>query len=327
MSVFKPTSRHLREVLIFCFHLKKTAAEVHRMLSRTYGEATLSERTCHDWLQCFMSSNFDVEDRRFWCRWPSWRWKRENFRRYRIGGITCWRIVPNVRGIDRIIGSDSTSHFETPQSHGNDSEARKLGSVRVETEGCWTAFLCLWTATSKIKIRRVFYIALWPPTKNGSTTIIPSAKNHGECPDMPPRRRSDWIFMVPRLCSAETEWNHHRRSVSSPIDAFKPSIEEETATVLRVTTKLSSSMKMLGHISQDWSRHTWERWNRRSYHTHRTLQTLLLPTAICFDRWHTAWLISISTLIKMSKRGSPQNTHRLFEIVSDNGQKDGKSSG
>ena len=48
--------------------------------------------------------------------------------------ITCWRLVPNARRIGRIIGSDSTSHFETPQSHENGSEASKLGSVRVEAE-------------------------------------------------------------------------------------------------------------------------------------------------------------------------------------------------
>ena len=36
----------------------------------------------------------------------------------------------------KIIGGDSTSHFETPQSHGNDSEARKLGPVRFEAERC-----------------------------------------------------------------------------------------------------------------------------------------------------------------------------------------------
>ena len=38
--------------------------------------------------------------------------------------------------------------------------------------------------------------------ENGSTTIIPSGKNYGECPDMPSRRRPDRIFTVPRLCSA-----------------------------------------------------------------------------------------------------------------------------
>ena len=39
------------------------AAEVHRMLSCTYGEAALSERTCGEWFQIFISGNFDVEDR------------------------------------------------------------------------------------------------------------------------------------------------------------------------------------------------------------------------------------------------------------------------
>ena len=64
MSVFEPDSRNLREVLIFCFHLKKTAAEAHRMLSSTYSEAALSERTCREWFQRFKNGDFDVEDRK-----------------------------------------------------------------------------------------------------------------------------------------------------------------------------------------------------------------------------------------------------------------------
>ena len=54
----------------------------------------------------------------------------------------------------------------------------------------------------KDRIRRDSYIALWPATKTGSTTIIPSVENHGERPGMPPHRRPDRIFAVPRLCSA-----------------------------------------------------------------------------------------------------------------------------
>ncbi|GFU85837.1 mariner Mos1 transposase [Trichonephila clavipes] len=46
MSAYEANSRHLREVLIFCFNMKKSAAEAHRMLSNTYGEAANSERTC-----------------------------------------------------------------------------------------------------------------------------------------------------------------------------------------------------------------------------------------------------------------------------------------
>ena len=63
MSVFEPDSRHVREALIFCFHSKKTVAEARRMLSSTYGEAALNERTCREWFQRFWSGDFDVENR------------------------------------------------------------------------------------------------------------------------------------------------------------------------------------------------------------------------------------------------------------------------
>ncbi|EGI60747.1 Mariner Mos1 transposase [Acromyrmex echinatior] len=61
MSVYKPNFRHLREVLIFCFNMKKSAAEVHPMLSNTYGEAAISKRTCREWFQRFKNGDFDVE--------------------------------------------------------------------------------------------------------------------------------------------------------------------------------------------------------------------------------------------------------------------------
>ncbi|KAG5334401.1 NSE3 protein, partial [Acromyrmex charruanus] len=57
MSVYEPNSRHLREVLIFCFNMKKSAAEAHRMLSNTYCEAAISERTCREWFQRFKNGD------------------------------------------------------------------------------------------------------------------------------------------------------------------------------------------------------------------------------------------------------------------------------
>ena len=44
MSSFEPNKRHLRELLIYSFNLKKSAAEAHRLLVETYDEAALSER-------------------------------------------------------------------------------------------------------------------------------------------------------------------------------------------------------------------------------------------------------------------------------------------
>ena len=62
MSTFKSHKRHLREVLIFCFKWKKTAAEVHRMLVEVYGSAP-SDKICREWFRRFKSSDFDVEDK------------------------------------------------------------------------------------------------------------------------------------------------------------------------------------------------------------------------------------------------------------------------
>ena len=53
MSSFKPNKHHLRELLIYFFNLKKSAAETHRLLVEAYGEAALSERSCREWFQKF----------------------------------------------------------------------------------------------------------------------------------------------------------------------------------------------------------------------------------------------------------------------------------
>ena len=157
----------------------------------TYGEPALSERTC-EWFQRFKSGDFYVEGRHG-------GGKKKIFEDSELVALLA-EDAPNRNWIDRIIGSNSTSHFETRQSHGNNSEARKLGSIRVEAERCSTASLLV-NNCLKNRIGRGFNISLWPVTKNGSTTIIPSAVNHGECPDMPPRRLPDRIFTIPRLCS------------------------------------------------------------------------------------------------------------------------------
>ena len=71
MSVYKPNSRHL-QVLIFYFNMKKSAAEAHRMLSNTYGEAAISERTCREF-QRFKNGDFDVQDHALYLVGPARR--------------------------------------------------------------------------------------------------------------------------------------------------------------------------------------------------------------------------------------------------------------
>jgi len=60
---FEPNKRHLQELLIYFFNLKKSAVEAHRLLVEAYGDAALSERSCREWFQKFKNSEFDVEDR------------------------------------------------------------------------------------------------------------------------------------------------------------------------------------------------------------------------------------------------------------------------
>ena len=49
--------------MIYFFNLKKSAAEAHRLLVETYGEAALSERSCRECFQKFKNGEFDIEDK------------------------------------------------------------------------------------------------------------------------------------------------------------------------------------------------------------------------------------------------------------------------
>ena len=137
-------------------------------------------------------------------------------------------IMQGQRKIIRIIGCDSTNCFED-------------------------------------RIGRGFYIASWPATENGSTAIIQSAENHGECPDMPPRRQPDRIFMVPRLCSEfggtsstwhiMSCWNRVKLSQGIGIEGnwciWAEHWKRNGHNTKRDTIKLSSSMTILGHMLAD----------------------------------------------------------------------------
>ncbi|KYN01123.1 hypothetical protein ALC62_08078 [Cyphomyrmex costatus] len=45
MSSFEKNKRHLRELLIYFYNLKKSAAEAHRLLVKSYDEAALRLRS------------------------------------------------------------------------------------------------------------------------------------------------------------------------------------------------------------------------------------------------------------------------------------------
>ena len=71
MSSFLPEKDHIREALFFCFNLKKSSAESHRMLMEAYGDSALSETTCRDWFRRFKDCNFNLSDQTGDAEFPS----------------------------------------------------------------------------------------------------------------------------------------------------------------------------------------------------------------------------------------------------------------
>lgn len=61
-SNFVPENYHLRTALIFCYHLKKSAAESHRMLVEAYGKHALGKSQCFEWFKKFKNGHFDVRN-------------------------------------------------------------------------------------------------------------------------------------------------------------------------------------------------------------------------------------------------------------------------
>ena len=63
MSNFVLTKQHLREVLIFCFNWKKSAAKAHRMLVEVYGDIAQTDKSCREWFRRFKDEDFNVEEK------------------------------------------------------------------------------------------------------------------------------------------------------------------------------------------------------------------------------------------------------------------------
>jgi len=57
-----PRNYDLQTALIFCYHLKKTAAESHQMLVKAYGEHALDKSQYFEWFKKFKSGDFDVRN-------------------------------------------------------------------------------------------------------------------------------------------------------------------------------------------------------------------------------------------------------------------------
>lgn len=59
----EPSKEHIRHSLLFCFNLKKSAAETYKMFCQAYGENIISISMCKNWFRQFKSGDFDVSDK------------------------------------------------------------------------------------------------------------------------------------------------------------------------------------------------------------------------------------------------------------------------
>ena len=231
--------------MIYLFRPPLTAKAIYRKTAEakspnTYGEAAISERTCCEWFQRFKNGDFDVEDRHSGGR-------EKVFEDAELEALLEQDSCQTQEELARSLG-DSTSHIKTPQSHGNDSEARKLDAVRIEAERCWMAFVCLWTAAWKAKKGFLHRIVTgeekWVHYDNPKRRKSWGFPGHAFTSTAKPNIHGskvmlciwwDQLDVVMRLWTVKTDWNNHRRSVSNAIDAFEPSIERQTAAIQRET--------------------------------------------------------------------------------------------
>ena len=192
LSSFLLKKKHMRKALFFCFNLKKSTAESHRMLVEAYGDNALSETTCRDWFRRFNDDNFDLSDRKHENRLK----KIENCCR-----LFWTRTIPN-----RKMFTEQLVFFKQPFPYGY----MPWGRFKRSENGCrmnWTigrwsdakthAKFCL---PDKKESRSC--IGLWQVIKSGSIFRILNARNLGLIPSNHQYLPHDQIASDGRRCCA-----------------------------------------------------------------------------------------------------------------------------
>ncbi|QQP41422.1 Transposase [Caligus rogercresseyi] len=106
MSSFVPTNYDLRTALLFCFHLKKTATESHRILLEAFGEHALGKTQCFEVFKRFKSGDFDTTE--MLCVW--WDQKGVIYYRLKPGEtVNTQRYRQQMTDLDRNTNQDNTS--------------------------------------------------------------------------------------------------------------------------------------------------------------------------------------------------------------------------
>ena len=258
MLVFESNSRHLWEVFIFCFHLKKTAAGAHWILSSTYGVAALSKRTCREWFQRFKNGDFDAYTERGTGSLVT-VWSARHSPWHMNGRLP----VSGVEGPSREIPLTLLmAHFQ-PRIKYRLWRFRRL-SAWLEI---WHELLACHCPTrgppnSRNKqptVHVLRWVARWSRGNQRAPFRVGSAwrwkEEHFRRFSVFGETSSVWCIMS---C-----WNRVKPSQGIGIErnwcVWAEHWRGNGHCTKRGTTKLSFTMTMLRHMSQDRSRHTWKR--------------------------------------------------------------------
>lgn len=62
MTKFQPSKQHLKDSLIFCYHLKKSVNECHELLTQAYSDKAPSKSVIRESFEQFKRGIFEVAD-------------------------------------------------------------------------------------------------------------------------------------------------------------------------------------------------------------------------------------------------------------------------
>ena len=148
------------------------------IMTKQYSKATLSERTCCEWFQRFKCGDFDVEE---WHGDGNENIFEDSESEALIAEVSCQakeEFAESLKVTQKAI-SERLKAMGLIQKQGNwvpyEWSRQMLNGVPLRLNSCF-----------KDRIERGFLIASWLTMKKESTTIIPSAQNRRECPEMPP---------------------------------------------------------------------------------------------------------------------------------------------
>lgn len=304
MSSFEPHKQHFREVLIFCFHLKKTAGEAHQMLMQAYGDNVPTDKSCREWFRRFKIGDFNVNDK------P------------RSGQPKKFEDDELQVLIDEDPCQSQHELAELLNVHRSTISVRLAAMGKIYKEGRWLSYELKERDIERRKT--ICEILLQKQKRKGFLHRILTGDEKWIYYHNPKRRKS--ICDPGQLSTSTPKRNIHDKKVMLCIwwdqkgivyhqllkdnETITGKLYEQQMILLNEqlkksgrnmqtdTTKLSYSTITPDHILRKLLRPPWKLLNGMFYLTRLIHRILLRVIITCFDRWHTGFPVSTSEVLE-----------------------------